>query len=118
MTIQEKRTSEFVREITLEPLRCSIGNKSTGVEGPTGLLTKKSLPASVGVRWTERRKAEVPIAMNAGLLSTEEALRFYGLSTKELSSSQLFLRSSGMPGLRATTPEGLVKCRSHGSSRA
>jgi hypothetical protein len=71
--------------------------------GPLGtLLTHDNLPPSDTTRWTMRRKAEVVLAVDGGLLSPGEACDRYGLSLEELLSWRRANRDFGMRGLRAT----------------
>ncbi len=66
------------------------------------LLRLESVPAVTTTRWIPRRKAQVVRAIEAGLLSCEEARRLYRLSEEELESWQRALRQVGEPGLRVT----------------
>jgi hypothetical protein len=71
--------------------------------GPLGtLLTLDTLPPRDTSRWTMRRKAEVVLAVDGGLLSPEEACARYNLSLEELLSWRRANRDFGMRGLRAT----------------
>jgi hypothetical protein len=62
----------------------------------------ESVPPVTTTRWIPRRKAQVVRAIEAGLLSPEEARRLYCLSEEELESWQRTLRQVGEPGLRVT----------------
>ncbi len=53
----------------------------TGWDGSP--ITKADLPAPNTKRWVARRKAEVVIAVNRGLLTFEEAQQRYSLSIEE-----------------------------------
>lgn len=60
------------------PLRCIIG--------PNGnVLTIADLPPPTTTRWIKRRKAEVVLGVNGGLLSLDEACRRYDLTVEEFS---------------------------------
>lgn len=73
------------------------------VVGPLGfVLTEDSLPPSQTKRWVSRRKAEVVIAVNRGLLSLEEACVRYGLSREEFASWAMAYQDFGLEGLYAT----------------
>ena len=55
--------------------------------GPKGeVLTHENLPAPRQRRWVVRRKAEIVIAVDCGLLSVEEACSRYGLTLDEFLS--------------------------------
>ena len=58
------------------------------VVGPTGeVFTRADLPpATKALRWVKRRKAEVVMAVHGGLLSLDEACRWYGLTYEEFAS--------------------------------
>ena len=48
-------------------------NVASVVFGPCGdVLTRRELPPSFRLRWTARRKAEVVIAVETGILSLDE----------------------------------------------
>lgn len=73
------------------------------VVGPSGQpLTLRDLPPPTTRRWVIRRKAEVVIAVQAGLITFEEACKRYNLSVEELTSWQILIKKHGMKGLRAT----------------
>ena len=72
------------------------------VVGPDGSpLTIAGLPAP-GTRWVARRKAEVVVAVEGGLLSLEEACRRYSLTIEEYLSWQISIDERGLAGLRTT----------------
>jgi len=78
------------------------GNSNT-VIGPAGKqLCLDNLPPPSTKRWVIRRKAEVVIAVRAGLLSLEEACARYRLSDEEFLSWQNLIDTYGMRGLRTT----------------
>jgi hypothetical protein len=59
------------------------------VIGPTGhRLTKADLPPPNTKRWVIRRKAEVIAAVRGGLLTRDDAIRSYGLTTEEYAAWQ------------------------------
>ncbi|MBI1197397.1 MAG: DUF1153 domain-containing protein [Phenylobacterium sp.] len=71
--------------------------------GPTGApLTKADLPPPNTGRWVIRRKAEVVAAVRGGLITLEEALERYQLTSDEFLSWQRSIERHGMPGLRTT----------------
>lgn len=71
--------------------------------GPTGApLTLKDLPPANTGRWVIRRKAEVVAAVRGGLLSLEDALERYRLTSEEFLAWQQSIDRHGMAGLRTT----------------
>jgi carotenoid cleavage dioxygenase-like enzyme len=59
------------------------------VIGPQGtILTTADLPPAAAGRWTDRRKAEIVIALRGGLLTLEEASDRYALTVEELATWQ------------------------------
>ncbi|MBA4792111.1 DUF1153 domain-containing protein [Phenylobacterium sp.] len=73
------------------------------VIGPTGApLTLADLPPPDTGRWVIRRKAEVVAAVRGGLLSLEDALRRYDLTSEEFLAWQKSIDRHGMAGLRTT----------------
>lgn len=73
------------------------------VIGPTGApLTIKDLPPPNTGRWVIRRKAEVVAAVRGGLISLEDALDRYSLTSDEFLSWQRSIDRHGMAGLRTT----------------
>ena len=73
------------------------------VIGPTGApITLKDLPPANTGRWVIRRKAEVVAAVRGGLLSLEDALEKYSLTSEEFLAWQLSIDRHGMAGLRTT----------------
>lgn len=78
-------------------------NKSYVRTGPYGgPLTPADLPPANTRRWVERRKSVVIAAVEAGLISLEDACRRYSLSTEELAAWRLALKEFGPAGLRST----------------
>ncbi|WP_397421587.1 DUF1153 domain-containing protein, partial [Phenylobacterium sp.] len=53
-------------------------------------------------RWVIRRKAEVVAAVRGGLISLEEALERYSLTSDEFVSWQRSIERHGLAGLRTT----------------
>jgi hypothetical protein len=79
----------------LEPLQCFLG--------PNGdVLTIADLPPPNTTRWVRRRKAEVVLAVRAGLLSLDEACERYGLTAEEFSYWEAAVKKQGLPKLRRT----------------
>lgn len=73
------------------------------VIGPTGApLTIRDLPPPNTGRWVIRRKAEVVAAVRGGLISLEDALERYSLTSDEFLSWQRSIDRHGMAGLRTT----------------
>jgi hypothetical protein len=73
------------------------------VIGPTGApLTLRDLPPPDTGRWVIRRKAEVVAAVRWGLLSLEDALERYRLTSEEFLAWQLSIDRHGLAGLRTT----------------
>ena len=73
------------------------------VIGPTGApLTRRDLPPPNTGRWVIRRKAEVVAAVRGGLISEDEALERYSLTSDEFVSGQRSIERHGMAGLRTT----------------
>jgi hypothetical protein len=73
------------------------------VIGPTGApLTLKDLPPPNTGRWVIRRKAEVVAAVRGGLISLEDALMRYQLTSEEFAAWQRSIDRHGMAGLRTT----------------
>jgi hypothetical protein len=73
------------------------------VIGPLGEpLTLASLPPADTSRWVARRKAEVVVAVNGGLLTVDEACDRYRLSLEEFLGWQRSYHRSELPGLRVT----------------
>lgn len=60
------------------------------------------LPPANTTRWVVRRKAAVVEAVNAGLISLEEACRRYTLSVEEFLSWESAIDRHGLRGLRVT----------------
>ena len=77
--------------------------RSPTAVGPTGsVLRLDDLPAPQVRRWVARRKAEVVAAVDAGLLSADEACGRYGLSIEELAGWRAAMERYGLGGLRVT----------------
>ncbi|MDT9597444.1 CtrA inhibitor SciP [Sphingosinicella rhizophila] len=67
-----------------------------------GPITLANLPPPDTTRWVARRKAQVVAAVQAGLLTIEEALIRYRLSLEEFNSWQKALYRHGVRGLQTT----------------
>lgn len=65
-------------------------------------LTRADLPPADTVRWVASRKAVVVRAVDAGLITGEEACRRYGLSPEELGGWREAVSRHGEQALRAT----------------
>ena len=73
------------------------------VIGPDGSpLTVADLPPRDTKRWVIRRKAEVVAAVRGGLLSLEDALERYRLTSEEFLAWQRSIDRHGLAGLRTT----------------
>jgi hypothetical protein len=71
------------------------------VLGPCGdVLTRRELPASFRLRWTARRKAEVVIAVESGILALDEACERYIISPEEFLAWKNDYAHEGMESLR------------------
>lgn len=82
------------------------------VIGPDGNpLTIADLPPRDTKRWVVRRKAEVVVAIEGGLLSLEEACELYKLTIDEFLSWQTSVERNGLVGLRATRPKVICQLR-------
>lgn len=65
-------------------------------------LTDFELPPANTKRWGIRRKAAVVAAVNANVLSIDEACRMYNLSQEEFFSWMARVERHGVAGLRVT----------------
>ena len=66
------------------------------------ILSRSDLPSVNTKRWVARRKATLVTAVAAGMLSREEALEMYGISSEEFESWIRAMTSHGRSGLRVT----------------
>ena len=74
----------------------------TMVVGPDReVLALDNLPPPHSTRWGARRKAQVVAAVQAGILTIEEACERYWLSLEEFASWQRELTTDGVAGLKA-----------------
>ncbi len=65
-------------------------------------MNLENLPPPSTKRWVIRRKAQVVVAVRAGLISLDEACQRYSLSIEEFLSWQRLIDKHGIGGLRAT----------------
>jgi hypothetical protein len=65
-------------------------------------MTRADLPDASTRRWVASRKAAVVNAVDAGLISTEEAVKTWGLSEEELDSWRAAVSQHGVHALKAT----------------
>ena len=73
------------------------------VTGPTGEpLTLHDLPPPDLKRWVSRRKAEVVLAVEGGLITMEDACHRYRLTVEEFLAWERGLTRYGLNGLKAT----------------
>lgn len=66
------------------------------------ILSRADLPPADTRRWVASRKAAVVKAVDAGLISPDEACRRYGLSEEELSGWREAVARHGEEALKAT----------------
>ncbi len=79
-------------------------SKCKFVQRPDGsLLTPGSLPSPDTGRWVASRKADVVMAVEAGILTLEEACGRYRLTVEEFRGWQNAFRRFGARGLKVTT---------------
>jgi hypothetical protein len=79
------------------------GKRPNYIIGPNGdVVTVADLPSPGTTRWVIRRKAEVVLAVNAGLLSLDEACARYRLTAEEFTSWQTAIERHGLLALRTT----------------
>lgn len=67
------------------------------------MMTRADLPEPGTRRWVASRKAAVVRAVEAGLLSRDEALETYGLSEEEYTGWARAVSRHGVQALKATT---------------
>ena len=73
------------------------------VTGPDGEpLTLRDLPPADLGRWVSRRKAEVVLAVEGGLITMDEACQRYRLTVEEFLSWERNLEKHGLNGLKIT----------------
>lgn len=76
-------------------------NQDAFVIGPSGeKLTRADLPPPDLRRWVSRRKAEVVLAVQGGLITIDEACMRYRLSMEEFLSWEHAMIVSGVNGLK------------------
>lgn len=79
-------------------------NGPRAVTLPDGtVMTRADLPDVNTRRWVASRKAAVVRAIAAGLVSREDALEIYRLSSEELNSWHVAVEQHGEAALKATT---------------
>ena len=66
------------------------------------ILSRSDLPSVNTRRWVARRKAMVVTAVAAGMLTREDALEMYNLSSEEFEGWVRAMTSHGRGGLRVT----------------
>jgi len=67
------------------------------------IMTRADLPPSETRRWVASRKAAVVRAVNAGLVTRDEALERYALSDEEFSEWETAVLEHGESALKATS---------------
>ncbi|WP_439140028.1 CtrA inhibitor SciP [Roseicyclus sp.] len=65
-------------------------------------MTRADLPPAGTRRWVASRKAAVVTAVDAGLITEEEAINLWSLSQEELESWRAAVAQHGIAALRAT----------------
>lgn len=81
----------------------SQDKKAAAAAGPPAeSLMLETLPPPDTERWVARRKAQVVSAVQAGLLSLDEAMARYRLTLEEFTSWQRALYRHGLYGLQVT----------------
>ena len=65
-------------------------------------MTRADLPPAGTQRWVASRKAAVVMAVDAGLVTSDEAIRLWSLSKEELDSWRAAVSQHGIAALRAT----------------
>jgi hypothetical protein len=65
-------------------------------------MTRADLPPPGTCRWVASRKAAVVQAVDAGLITAEEAVTTWGLSDEELQAWRAAVARHGVAALRAT----------------
>ncbi len=79
------------------------GKRANYIIGPNGdVVTAADLPSPRTTRWVIRRKAEVVLAVHAGLLTLEEACARYRLTPEEFHSWRTAIERHGLLALRTT----------------
>ena len=66
------------------------------------MLTIADLPSADIKRWVIRRKAEVVVAVEGGVISLHDACERYRLTVEEFTSWQRAIHRYGVNGLRVT----------------
>ncbi len=89
-------------------------NLTTHVIGPDGgPLTLGDLPPPDLKRWVSRRKAEVVLAVEGGLLTMDEACRRYRLTVEEFLSWERRLDRHGLNGLKISRAQEFRDAQRH-----
>ena len=79
------------------------GKRASYIIGPNGdVITLRDLPSPSTTRWVIRRKAEVVLAVHAGMLSLEDACKRYRLTVEEFLSWKTAIERHGLLALRTT----------------
>jgi len=85
------------------PPGSKAGKRANYFIGPNGnVVTIADLPSPKTTRWVIRRKAEIVLAVHAGLLTLEEACTRYRLTAQEFFSWQSAIERHGLLALRTT----------------
>jgi hypothetical protein len=96
--VREKRPEVMEREMFLRKVD---GPRSVTLPDGT-IMTRADLPPPETVRWVASRKAAVVRAVQAGLITREQALANYGLSDEEFGAWESAVAAHGEKALRAT----------------
>jgi hypothetical protein len=85
------------------------------VRGPLGTpLSLADLSPADTERWVIRRKAEIVVAVQGGLLTCKEACARYGLTAEEFSAWQAALHRHGLAGLKIKRLAYVRRRQAHG----
>ncbi len=66
------------------------------------VLNRSDLPSRDTTRWVAKRKAVVVLAVHAGLITLDEAMKRYNISMEEFGSWESQMLAYGSRGLRVT----------------
>ena len=100
---QLRRIGDGISDPEDPPAGRKAKKRAAYIIGPNGdVVTIADLPPPQMTRWVIRRKAEVVLAVRAGLISREEACERYRLTVEEFLSWQVAIDRHGLLGLRTT----------------
>jgi hypothetical protein len=81
---------------------CDTGGDTNFIELEDPPTSIEDLPLPDTKRWVIRRKASVVYAVQAKIISLDEACERYGISLEEFESWQRLIQRHGIGGLRVT----------------